>query len=177
AHPLRVELKVYATGGVAPPSARPPAALVTVVFEYLPALGVVTAHCPSPEASPLLASLFPGDDGSGLAIEPLAQLQGGTFRFSPSHPWCQHLAGLDFVPTLPGLAVHLSSSQAEAVLTGLANYRSQQRVPTLVQRLREAKQGEQALTAAYSAMLKSPLPSSTAMYTCMPASIVVLWEE
>ncbi|KAL6763310.1 Fms-interacting protein-domain-containing protein [Haematococcus lacustris] len=146
AHPLRVELKVYATSGVAPPSARPPAALVTVVFEYLPALGVVTAHCPSPEASPLLASLFPGDDGSGLAIEPLAQLQGGTFRFSPSHPsrpyrWCQHLAGLDFVPTLPGLAVHLSSSQAEAVLAGLSNYRSQQRVPTLVQRLREAKQG------------------------------------
>jgi len=67
---------------------------------------IVTAHCDPPSASPLLASIFPGDDGQGSSIESLAQLQGGTFKFNPTSPsrpyvWCQRLAGLAHVSPLP----------------------------------------------------------------------------
>jgi THO complex subunit 5 len=86
-----------------------------------------------------------------MPIEALAQLQQGTFRFSrtqPSRPyrWCQHLAGLDFVPTLPTLAGQLSGPEQDSVLAGLDLYRRQQRVVTVVQRLREVKLGDAALT-------------------------------
>lgn len=59
--------------------------------------------------------------------------------------WCQHLGGLDFVPSLPTLAIQLSASDQEAVLSGLDSYRRQQRVHVVVQRLRDAKQGDATL--------------------------------
>lgn len=63
----------------------------------------------------------------------------------PMYRWCQHLAGLDFVPTLPVLATQLTSDAKEVVLAGLDTYRQQQRGVTVVQRLREAKAGDVSL--------------------------------
>lgn len=63
----------------------------------------------------------------------------------PPHRWAQHLAGIDFVPTLPVLACQLGAPEQDAVVGGLDAYRRQQRVLTVVQRLRETKQGDSAL--------------------------------
>ncbi len=57
------------------------------------------------------------------------------------------MAGLDFVPTLPQLALQLQpgDTAVDSVLSGLDAYRRQQRVATVVARLRQAKQSEQSL--------------------------------
>mmetsp|Transcript_7349 Transcript_7349/g.19653 ORF Transcript_7349/g.19653 Transcript_7349/m.19653 type:complete len:407 (-) Transcript_7349:212-1432(-) len=105
-HPLSVGLDILPSSGGpghTPESKQP---LLRIIFHYLPALRVVTALCQPHSKSDLLAALFPGDDGDGASIEALAQLQKGSFRFSPAQPsrpymWCQRLAGLDFVSPLP----------------------------------------------------------------------------
>ena len=58
--------------------------------------------------------------------------------------WCQHLAGLDFVPSLP-LATQLGPADAPAVLEGIDAVRRQQRVVTLLGRLREVKEASAEL--------------------------------
>jgi THO complex subunit 5 len=64
------------------------------------------------------------------------------------HRWCQHLAGLDFAPPLP-LATQLQGAQggseAAAVMEGLDQYRRQQRVIHIIDRLRAVKTGDEAL--------------------------------
>ncbi|GIL76124.1 hypothetical protein Vretifemale_5834 [Volvox reticuliferus] len=128
--------------------------IISVKFQFLVNLKLVTAHSEVRDDNVLLGALFPGDDGSATAYESLAQLQGGTFKYDTSRPakpyrWCQHLAGLDFAPPLP-LATQLPGGQAgtEAstiVLEGLDLYRRQQRVIHVIERLRAVKTGDEAL--------------------------------
>jgi hypothetical protein len=58
------------------------------VFQYMPALCVVTAHAAPPADNNLLRAMFPGDDGSALpslvASEAVAHQQGPPFKFSAS---------------------------------------------------------------------------------------------
>ena len=83
-HPLSVELEVFRGDS----SARAP--LVTVTFNYLMTLKLVTAHCGSGDAPAvkeddmLLAALFPLDDGLSTPTESLLQLEDGNFMFDSS---------------------------------------------------------------------------------------------
>lgn len=58
--------------------------IISVKFQFLINLKLVTAHSEVRDDNVLLAALFPGDDGSATAYESLAQLQGGTFRYDTS---------------------------------------------------------------------------------------------
>ncbi|KXZ50918.1 hypothetical protein GPECTOR_14g165 [Gonium pectorale] len=130
--------------------------IISVKFQYLVNLRLVTAHSDMRDDNLLLAALFPGDDGSATAYESLAQLQGGTFKYDTSRPakpyrWCQHLAGLDFAPPLPlATQLHNSTGQGQldassVVLEGLDSYRRQQRAIHVIERLRAVKTGDEAL--------------------------------
>mmetsp|Transcript_37376 Transcript_37376/g.83177 ORF Transcript_37376/g.83177 Transcript_37376/m.83177 type:complete len:438 (+) Transcript_37376:84-1397(+) len=144
-HPLTVQLDVLKEQ-----SSKPSDVMISVKFQYLVNIKLVTAQCDSAADNQLLAALFPSDDGSRVPSEAVAQMESGTFRFDVSRPakpyrWCQHLAGLDFVPALP-LATQLQNGSEQAlVLDGLDTYRKQQRVVTVVSRLRAVKEANAAL--------------------------------
>ena len=64
---------------------------------------------------------------------------------SPPPRWCQHLAGLDFIPALPLASQLGSGADAGAVSEGLDAYRRQQRVVSVLERLRYVKEADAAL--------------------------------
>lgn len=71
-------------------------------------------------------------------------------RTSRPYKWAQHLAGIDFLPEVSPLLASRETSNSEtvksdAVVTGLALYRQQNRVQTVVQRIRSRKKAELAL--------------------------------
>lgn len=70
----------------------------------------------------------------------------------PSRPykWAQHLAGIDFLPEasplLTGCATQSNeTAKVSAVLSGLSLYRQQNRVQTVVRRVRSRKKAQLAL--------------------------------
>lgn len=71
-------------------------------------------------------------------------------RISRPYKWAQHLAGIDFLPevspllTCPEAPIDDSSKHA-AVQSGLSVYRQQNRVQTVVQRIRSRKKAQLAL--------------------------------
>lgn len=72
-------------------------------------------------------------------------------RTSRPYKWAQHLAGIDFLPEVsPLLASHDNpsgeASKHDAVISGLTIYRQQNRVETVVQRIRSRKKAQLALT-------------------------------
>ncbi|GLC33262.1 hypothetical protein PLESTB_000353300 [Pleodorina starrii] len=160
--------------------------IISVKFQFLVNLKLVTAHSEVRDDNMLLAALFPGDDGSATAYESLAQLQGGTFKydtFRPAKPyrWCQHLAGLDFAPPLP-LATQLQSGTvaaegSSAVLEGLDLYRRQQRVIHVIERLRSVKTGDEALKKILTALDRAPNPPNLSRYPKLPITSVASVEE
>lgn len=77
---------------------------------------------------------------------------GATFdekRTSRPYKWAQHLAGIDFLPEVSPLLNSQEASnnetKSEAVISGLALYRQQNRVQTVVQRIRSRIKAELAL--------------------------------
>jgi THO complex subunit 5 len=71
-------------------------------------------------------------------------------RVSRPYKWAQHLAGIDFLPEVsPLLTSHGTQSgetaKSEAVVSGLSLYRQQNRVQTVVQRIRSRKKAQLAL--------------------------------
>mmetsp|Transcript_2276 Transcript_2276/g.5143 ORF Transcript_2276/g.5143 Transcript_2276/m.5143 type:complete len:549 (+) Transcript_2276:1319-2965(+) len=190
AHPLCVEMELLKAsptpGAIAPPPAsnlttalKP---LTRVVFEYLPAVRVVTVHAIPPADNNLLKAMFPEDDGSVLPPEVAMHLQGPSFKYSTSresrpYRWCQHLAGLDFVPTLPMLASHLQGPEQGQVLSGLEKYRRQQRVVTFTQRLWDMKQGDLKLGTLIGNLTKNLLPADMSMFPKPPLSLIIFKEE
>ncbi|KAG2493497.1 hypothetical protein HYH03_008313 [Edaphochlamys debaryana] len=178
-HPLSVLLEVQreANGRLQ--------TIISVKFQYLVNLKLVTAHSDVRDDNVLLSALFPGDDGSASAFEGLAQLQGGTFKFDSSRPakpyrWCQHLAGLDFAPPLP-LATQLPQQggpgSSEAVLEGLDSYRRQQRVVHVIDRLRAVKTGDEALKKILASLDRAPNPPDVSRYPKLPVSSIEKVEE
>ncbi|PNH03608.1 THO complex subunit 5, partial [Tetrabaena socialis] len=156
---------------------------ISVKFQFLVNLKLVTAHSEVRDDNVLLAALFPGDDGSATAYESLAQMQGGTFKYDATRPakpfrWCQHLAGLDFAPPLP-LATQLAgqSEAGAAVLEGLESYRRQQRVIHVIDRLRAVKTGDEALKKILSSLDKAPNPPNLTRYPKLPLTSVASVEE
>lgn len=71
-------------------------------------------------------------------------------RTSRPYKWAQHLAGIDFLPDVsPLLAFHETpngeTAKSDAVISGLSLYRQQNRVQTVVQRIRSRKKAQMAL--------------------------------
>ena len=58
-HPLSVELAVFREATSTGHSTKLPPPVITVIFQYLPALRVVTAHCANAPDNALLKALFP----------------------------------------------------------------------------------------------------------------------
>lgn len=69
-------------------------------------------------------------------------------RASRPYKWAQHLAGIDFLPEVSPLLTAQSSDEmnkSEIVACGLSEYRQQNRVLTILQRLRSQKKAQLAL--------------------------------
>jgi THO complex subunit 5 len=71
-------------------------------------------------------------------------------RTTRPYKWAQHLAGIDFLPDVsPLLTSHENSNgetaKSDAVISGLSLYRQQNRVQTVVQRIRSRKKAQLAL--------------------------------
>mmetsp|Transcript_8505 Transcript_8505/g.24395 ORF Transcript_8505/g.24395 Transcript_8505/m.24395 type:complete len:434 (-) Transcript_8505:766-2067(-) len=131
-HPLTVVLSLLK-------SVTDRAELMAVSFNYLPVLNVVTAEAKDPSDNVYLANLFPGDTGAATPNEANNQLEGGTFKFDLTQParpyrWVQHLAGMDFLPAVPGTA------SSNALQSGVQQYRTEARHSTVLMRLRARKE-------------------------------------
>lgn len=71
-------------------------------------------------------------------------------RTSRPYKWAQHLAGIDFLPEVSPLLSVSEESNSEttkhtSVSSGLSVYRQQNRVQTVVQRVRDRKKAQLAL--------------------------------
>lgn len=71
-------------------------------------------------------------------------------RTSRPYKWAQHLAGIDFLPEvsplLSGCEVPISeAAKHSAIISGLSVYRQQNRIETVVQRIRARKKAQLAL--------------------------------
>lgn len=89
-----------------------------------------------------------------MAMQSAKIMVGDTFAFdekrtSRPYKWAQHLAGIDFLPeTAPLLNQEAASSETaknEVILSGLSLYRQQNRVQTVVKRIRSRKRAQLAL--------------------------------
>jgi THO complex subunit 5 len=63
-------------------------------------------------------------------------------RTSRPYKWAQHLAGIDFLPEVSPL---LPTDKSEDVVSGLSLYRQQNRVQTVLQRIRSRRKAQLAL--------------------------------
>lgn len=71
-------------------------------------------------------------------------------RMSRPYKWAQHLAGIDFLPEMSPLLTFPDAPSDEltkhaAIQSGLSVYRQQNRVQTVVQRIRGRKKAQLAL--------------------------------
>ncbi|CAM8979261.1 unnamed protein product [Rhodiola kirilowii] len=154
AHPLKIILHVYDDEEYESKHVN----LLTLKFEYLLKLNVVCVGLEGSDVAPdnsILFNLFPDDAGVELPLESAKLSFGEAFKYddkrnSRPYKWAQHLAGINFLPEVPPL---LSSSESPgvethksaAVVSGLSLYRQQNRVQTIVQRLRSRKKAQLAL--------------------------------
>ncbi|CAI0465174.1 unnamed protein product [Linum tenue] len=166
-HPLKLILHVLDDEPSDPKSAK----LISLKFEYLLKLNVV---CVGLEGShegaenSILCNLFPDDTGSELPHQSAKLTTGSSLSFDekkPSRPykWAQHLAGIDFLPEIaPLLGSHETSSDETSktdVVSGLSLYRQQNRVQTIVQRIRSRKRAQLALAQQLDSLMKLKWPS------------------
>lgn len=71
-------------------------------------------------------------------------------RSSRPYKWAQHLAGIDFLPEVAPLLASSDSPNSEtakhgSIISDLSLYRQQNRVQTVVQRIRDRKKAQLAL--------------------------------
>ncbi|KAI5656191.1 hypothetical protein M9H77_24984 [Catharanthus roseus] len=169
-HPLKILLHIHDDEA----SDSNPTKLISLKFEYLIKLHVVCVGIEgSPEVSEnsILCNLFPDDTGLEIPHQS-AKLRFGDAvkldesRISRPYKWAQHLAGIDFLPevspllTCPEAPIDDSSKHA-AVQSGLSVYRQQNRVQTVVQRIRSRKKAQLALAEQLDSLLKLKWPTLT----------------
>ncbi|CAN1323806.1 THO complex subunit 5B [Linum perenne] len=166
-HPLKLILHIYNDEASDPKSAK----LISLKFEYLLKLHVV---CVGIEGSHegaennILCNLFPNDTGAELPHQPAKLTAGNSPAFdekktSRPYKWAQHLAGIDFLPEIaPLLNSHENSSSETSktdVVSGLSLYRQQNRVQTVVQRIRCRKMAQLALVKQLDSLVQLKWPS------------------
>ncbi|XP_027330643.1 THO complex subunit 5B [Abrus precatorius] len=146
-HPLTVYLHVYDDEVSDLESAK----LITLKFEYLVQLNIVCVGIEASNDGPendILCNLFPDDTGLELPLQSAKLVVGDAIVFSgdkTSRPykWAQHLAGIDFLPEVPPLLLarcetsdNGEAAKGEDVISILSQYRHQNRVQTVLQRIR-----------------------------------------
>ncbi|KAL2346411.1 hypothetical protein Fmac_000411 [Flemingia macrophylla] len=162
-HPLKIILHVYEDETSGPKSAK----LIILRFEYLVKLNVV---CVGIEGSndglenDILCNLFPNDMGLELPHQSakLIVQDAKTFitqRTSRPYKWAQHLAGIDFLPEVsPLITDNNGAIKNESVISGLSLYRQQNRVPTVLQRIRARRKAQLALLEQLESLTKHEWP-------------------
>ncbi|KAK9271227.1 hypothetical protein L1049_026817 [Liquidambar formosana] len=169
-HPLKIILHVYDDEVSDPKSTK----LISLKFEYLLKLNVV---CVGIEGSHeglennILCNLFPDDTGLELPLQSAKLFVGDAFTFderrtSRPYKWAQHLGGIDFLPEvsplLTGCEVPSSeTAKSAAVISGLSLYRQQNRIQTVVQRIRSRKKAQLALVEQLESLVKLKWPALT----------------
>lgn len=153
AHPLRIMLHVH-DDEVSDPK---PSKLISLKFEYLFKLNVVCVGVEGSSEGPennILCNLFPDDNGLQLPHQSAKLLLGTGAVFDERRTmrpfkWAQHLAGIDFLPEVSPLLAGNEAANPEsgkdAVVSGLSLYRQQNRVETVIDRVRSRKKAQLAL--------------------------------
>lgn len=167
-HPLQVILHIYNDDASDPK----PAKLITLKFEYLLKLNVVCVGIDGSQDGPesnILCNLFPDDTGIELPHQTAKFIAGDAVVFdekrtSRPYKWAQHLAGIDFLPEVsPLLTSCETQSSAETknstVISGLSLYRQQNRVSTVVERIRSREKAQLALAEQLSSLMKLKWPT------------------
>ncbi|XP_058097167.1 THO complex subunit 5A [Magnolia sinica] len=166
-HPLKIVLHVYDDEA----SDAKPVKLIALRFEYLLKLNVVCVGIEGSDEGPesnILCNLFPDDTGVDLPHQTAKLFVGDAVSFderktSRPYKWAQHLAGIDFLPEVSPLltASEARSSEAQksaAIQSGLSTYRQQNRVQTVVQRIRSRKKAHLALVEQLDSLTKLKWP-------------------
>ncbi|GMI91154.1 hypothetical protein like AT5G42920 [Hibiscus trionum] len=166
-HPLKIILHIYDDEASDPGSTK----LITLKFEYLLKLNVVCVGIEGSTEGPeynILCNLFPDDTGLDLPHQSAKLFIGDSATFdekrtSRPYKWAQHLAGIDFLPEVsPLLNSHEApnnETKSDAVIYGLALYRQQSRVQTVVQRIRSRIKAELALAEQLDSLMKLKWPA------------------
>ncbi|KAL4334587.1 hypothetical protein GQ457_07G025480 [Hibiscus cannabinus] len=166
-HPLKIILQIYDDEASDPGSIK----LTTLKFEYLLKLNVVCVGIEGSTEGPeynILCNLFPDDTGLDLPHQSAKLFigDGATFdekRTSRPYKWAQHLAGIDFLPEVsPLLNSHEApnnETKSDAVISGIALYRQQNRVQTVVQRIRSRIKAELAVAKQLDSLMKLKWPA------------------
>ncbi|CAH9078095.1 unnamed protein product [Cuscuta europaea] len=169
AHPLKVALHVHDDRTTNSTHTK----LVTLKFEYLMKLNVVCVGVDGSQEDlgmDILCNLFPDDTGLELPHQS-AKMIGNSNEFDATrtlrpYKWAQHLAGIDFLPEVTPLLGGSESSKEETakhstIIAGLSLYRQQNRVQTVVQRIRARKKAQLALAEQFDSLKKLEWPVLT----------------
>ncbi|XP_010943078.2 THO complex subunit 5A [Elaeis guineensis] len=166
-HPLKIILHIYDDEE----SEAKPSKLITLRFEYLVKLNVACVGVEDSEEGSdnnILCNLFPDDTGIELPHQAAKLYAGDSLAFgerraSRPYKWAQHLAGIDFLPEVPPLHECNEALSSEAlkgldVAAGLSIYRHQNRVQTILQRIRSRKKAQMALVEQLDSLMKLRWP-------------------
>ncbi|KAL6521916.1 hypothetical protein OROMI_031793 [Orobanche minor] len=167
-HPLKIALHVNDDEVSDLKSAK----LITLKFEFLIKLNVVCVGVEDSEENTqnnILCNLFPDDTGLELPQQSAKLLIGNFLSFdvkrtSRPYKWAQHLAGIDFLPDVSPLVAVSEESNSEtakdaSITSGLSLYRQQNRVQTVVQRIRDRKKSQLVLVELLDSLRNLKLPT------------------
>ncbi|KAK1315124.1 hypothetical protein QJS10_CPA06g02389 [Acorus calamus] len=166
-HPFRIILHVHDDEDCN----EKPAKLVSLRFDYMVKLNVVCVGIEGAHEghdADMLCNLFPDDTGVELPHQTAKLLSGDSVAFyerknSRPYKWAQHLAGIDFLPEVSPMLSNdgIASSETPkdaAIISGLSLYRHQNRVQTVVQRIRSRKKAQLALVKHLESLTKLHMP-------------------
>ncbi|KAK6130889.1 hypothetical protein DH2020_035364 [Rehmannia glutinosa] len=169
-HPLKVTLHVNDDEASDLNSAK----LITLKFEFLIKLNVVCVGVEGsqePSQNNILCNLFPNDTGLELPQQSAKLRIGNSLSFderrtSRPYKWAQHLAGIDVLPEVSPLVSASEESNSEttkhaSVASGLSLYRQQNRVQTVVQRIRNRLKAQLALAELLDSLRNLKWPTLT----------------
>ncbi|CAI9763634.1 unnamed protein product [Fraxinus pennsylvanica] len=167
-HPLKITLHINDDKASDSNSTK----LITLKFEFLVKLSVVCVGVEGSEEGPdnnILCNLFPNDTGFELPHQSAKLCIGDSLSFderrtSRPYKWAQHLAGIDFLPEASPLVtvpdtLNNDAAKHAAILSGLSLYRRQNRVQTVVQRIRARKKAQLALAEQLDSLMKLKWPT------------------
>ncbi|KAK7283290.1 hypothetical protein RIF29_12711 [Crotalaria pallida] len=168
-HPLKITIHVYDDEASDLKSAK----LITLKFEYLVKLNVVCVGIEGSNDGPendILCNLFPNDTGLELPHQSAKLFVGDAVVFdsqrtSRPYKWAQHLAGIDFLPEVSPLLLtgretsdNGEAAKSEDFISGLSLYRQQNRVQTVLQRIRSRRKAQLALLEQLESLTKLEWP-------------------
>ncbi|KAK3028288.1 hypothetical protein RJ639_037465 [Escallonia herrerae] len=166
-HPLKILLHIHDDEASDLKSAK----LITLKFEYLLKLNIVCVGVEGSNEGPennILCNLFPDDSGLELPHQSAKLRMGDALVFDERralrpYKWAQHLAGIDFLPEVSLLlaareTLNSDTPKHAVIVSGLSLYRQQNRVETVVQRIRARKKAQLALAEQLDSLMKLKWP-------------------